>query len=346
MKIEPVHLLKNLRKKRLLCQLTKICCEAKIPARFVDIICGLVVSGSWVNANDQEKDATTRYLANIFLRMVLNFDVVLLAIDEISSMDQLSWEVLTHLYGYAHNLLVLGSSRPVDWKEQDIGDTDFINHLNTVGTSKGKFSSIVLQPLLRPEVDQLVAKYLGTPTNDVDEKIFQEVYNHSFGVPSMAMSILKKKYELCDVLYLLMADDLDHTVVTATSANSAGGHILHTVDSLPKSVRTHLHLAAILGLSFQLFDVILVMERYISVRDKDKLRHAESVRDSLREAVRQGILEEVQESSQKTHHHPYAETIKNSTFQFTHDNWRKKLLTLTLDDYKTELQGLICSIQR
>lgn len=221
LKNEPVHLLKNLRKKRLLCQLTKICGEAKIPTRFVEIICGLVMTGSWTNADDKEKDAATRYLANIFLRMALNFDLVMLAIDDISSMDRLSWEVLQHLYGYAHNLLVLGSSRPVNWKEQDI-DEDFIQHLNTVGSSKGKFSSIVLQPLPRPEVDQLVAKYIGKPTKDVDEKIYQDVYNHSFGVPSMAMSILKKKYEMCDELYHLMADDLDHTVVTTTSANSAG----------------------------------------------------------------------------------------------------------------------------
>ena len=94
--------------------------------------------------------------------------------------------------------------------------------MNTVGTAKGKFSSIVLQPLPRPEVQQLVAKYLGKPTKEVDEMIYHDVYNHSFGVPSMAMSILKKKYEMCDELYHLMADDLDHTVVTATSANSAG----------------------------------------------------------------------------------------------------------------------------
>lgn len=121
------------------------------------------------------------------------------------------------------------------------------------------------------------------------------------------------------------------------------------MDSLPKSIRTHLHLGAILGLSFQLLDVILVMERYISVRDKDKLKHAESVRDSLKEAVRQGILEEVtapeggSERNSKNNH-PYAD--KNKAFKFTHDNWRKKLLTVTLDDYKTELQGLICSIQK
>jgi hypothetical protein len=124
---------------------------------------------------------------------------------------------------------------------------------------------------------------------------------------------------------------------------------LHTVDSLPKSIRTHLHLGAILGLSFQLLDVILVMERYISVRDRDKLKHAESVRDSLTEAVRQGILEEVNgsevtEQRSRNHNHPYAD--QNTAFQFSHDNWRKKLLTVTLDDYKTELQGLICSIQR
>jgi hypothetical protein len=215
------HLLKSLRKKRLLCHLTTICGEAQIPARFVDIVCGLIMSGNWANADDKEKDAATRYLANIFLRLVLNFDLVLLAIDDISSMDQLSWDVLQHIYGYAHNLLVLGSSRPVDWNEQDI-DKDFIKHLNTVGTAKGKFSSIVLQPLPRPEVQQLVAKYLGKPTKEVDEMIYHDVYNHSFGVPSMAMSILKKKYEMCDELYHLMADDLDHTVVTATSANSAG----------------------------------------------------------------------------------------------------------------------------
>ena len=357
---DPTRMLKNLRKKRLLSQLTRICSEARIPARFVEIICGLVMMHSWTNASDKEKDATTRYLANIFLRLVLNFDLVVLAIDDISSMDVLSWQVLQHLYGYAHNLLVIGSSRPVVWEEQDI-DKDFIEHLNTSGKSNDKFHSMALSPLSQPEVDQLVSKFLGTPVAEVDEKILLDVYNNSFGIPSMAMSILKKKHEMCDELYHLLADDLDQTVVTAASATSTaskalkgsnGEHIMHTVDALPKAMRTHLHLGAILGLSFQLLDVILVMERYIAVKEQDRIQHAESVQKSLTLAVEQGILLAGDEDLNATTHtssninkrqHPFGD--KDATFKFAHDNWRKKLLAVKLDDYKKDLQGLISSVK-
>ena len=120
---------------------------------------------------------------------------------------------------------------------------------------------------------------------------------------------------------------------------------MSTIDSLSKYLRTLLHLSAILGSSFQLLDVILVMEKYIFVRDNVKLEHANYVRKNLATAVSKGILEEVKGSvpSSATRNHVYAD--QNVTFKFTHEQWRQKLLAITLDDWKSELQGLISTVK-
>ena len=107
------------------------------------------------------------------------------------------------------------------------------------------------------------------------------------------------------------------------------------MDALSSSVRTHLNLGAILGSSFDLMDVVTVMERYRGVTDEERLGHAESVHESLEEAVWHRILEEDRDEHGDWDRtggwsdHPYAEF--NTRYKFTHDIWRTNILRLSLD---------------
>jgi hypothetical protein len=132
----------------------------------------------------------------------------------------------------------------------------------------------------------------------------------------------------------LQSPDLD--------VGNIGELVLHRMDSLPASVRTHLNLGAILGSSFELMDVVTVFEQYRGVKKEERLAHAKSVHESLDEAVRKGILEVVDSDSDPRYgssDHPY--TNHNVAYKFTHDVWRSNILRLTLDEWKRDMHSLI-----
>ena len=81
------------------------------------------------------------------------------------------------------------------------------------------------------------------------------------------------------------------------------------------------------------------------VRGEDKLEHAKSVRKNLDMAVSEGILEEVHSTRPNTEHRHHVYSDHNAVYKFTHEHWRQKLLEVTLDDWKSELQGLISSVK-
>ena len=119
---------------------------------------------------------------------------------------------------------------------------------------------------------------------------------------------------------------------------------MHKMDGLPSAVQTLLNLAALLGTKFELLDLIIVMEQYNKIDEKDRLVHAKSVHGSLTEAVKGGILIEDSTSERPcnlsyANSHPYNE--RNATYKFAHGLWRNAILKLTLDGWKRDMQIII-----
>jgi hypothetical protein len=134
--------------------------------------------------------------------------------------------------------------------------------------------------------------------------------------------------------------------------------LLQRIDDLDDFTRKTLHLAAVLGHTFTLADIIGVSEHVLSIAEKDKFSHTKKMRSSLDQAVEEGILDEAvvdevddatvpiqnlsinlfpdldKEEKSEDFYLPQNDDL---CFHFSHDTWRQKILSLLLDSYKRDI---------
>jgi hypothetical protein len=344
-----------------LVNLVRICRLDDVPLRYVEIICRLVltrnrtdiVHGKNGASDAKELEAITRFIASAFLRCTLFFDLVIIALDDVSNMDEMSWFLIELVYGHAQNLMVIGTARTVTQEEMHVTGK-FWAGLHKDGANQKNFIKIELPPMDQGDIELLICRSLDRQEIDIDPNISREVFVQSGGMPNLASELVDQIFEnsRSDLILGSSDDECKESNQTFGSANreveigNVGELVLHRMDALPSSVRSHLNLGAVLGQTFELMDVVTAFEQYRSVEEEERFDHAESVHESLKEAVAHGIIEEVSRESQPMQHagyknadHPYAE--HNISYRFTHDVWRSNILRLTLDEFKRDVHSLI-----
>ena len=152
---------------------------------------------------------------------------------------------------------------------------------------------------------------------------------------------------------------------------SVGELLLYRLDALDSSVRTVLHLSAVLGTEFDLLDATLAYEEMFGVEDSERLETAMALRESFDVAVEEGVIEQsfvfgeedgceeiIDEEDNLCHSlgnimislkwrkaNPfYAE---NRRLRFTHDSWKASILNVMLDERKQEIhEHVAMSLER
>ena len=121
--------------------------------------------------------------------------------------------------------------------------------------------------------------------------------------------------------------------------------------------RKVLHIASIVGHTFSLIEIVGISEHVFSINEEEKNSHAKEIRYNLELAVDGGIIEEISREDldstaiavahlhPRTLPEPYEE--KNGEpndscyhYQFCHDVWRQKILSLLLDSYKRDVHTI------
>lgn len=362
-------------------------CEcAEIPKEHIKTIYSLVFHHEWPSNSDSESDTDNdsqnqhypcwsdvpslllseeipKSIVSMFLQATVDFDIVILGVDDLSLMDEVSWKVLQLLFEHACNVMIIGTARPTTCKAISI-DPRFWNYLFAEAVYIGRFMHIDLLPLRESDVRRLIIHYLeeseeeaGSSRDEkkpcseiVGEQFSHENYLQSGGNPRLVAGMIKN-YEsialegnqsLCanaDAEIYEKVKEKSSKRISAVDINISE-HVLHRLDSLPAIVRTHLNVGALVGFCFSAKDVISVMEEYRGVPDDGKQEHAEFVNDSLSEAVWHGILE-VDEELVTTGKED--DLIQNSKYRFAHKLWQEHIIDLTLDDWQKDMQQLISS---
>jgi predicted ATPase len=290
-------------------------------------------------------NSIAQYLVKAFLQCTIACDLVVLAIDDVSQMDTMSWNVVELLHKNAQNLMIVGTTRPLTQKQRIHASPHWWESLHNMDKSNKEFVEMELSPMNHSDVEALIASRLGRMGSEIDPRISHEVFVQSGGMPLLASEILENLYkkEMQDKWENGSAsENIEALQSPGLDVGNIGELVLHRMDSLPASVRTHLNLGAILGSSFELMDVVTVFEQYRGVKKEERLAHAKSVHESLDEAVRKGILEVVDSDSDPRYgssDHPY--TNHNVAYKFTLDVWRSNILRLTLDEWKRDMHSLI-----
>ena len=289
--------------------------------QYIEMFGGLIFStklsdiGTWSDRSRKmsEWNAIARHLVAAFLHCTGEYGLVLLSLDDVSGMDEMSWKILQRLYERASNLLVIATAR----NEFDLNiNGDFWADLNEEGIDSGRFRHLRMAPMNLEDVEELVCKRLCKVPSDLDETISKTIQCQSRGNPLLACEILDVMYKEHD------RDDAEGAV------NKVEELLLNRLDELQPVDRSHLNLGAILGFTFAERDVVLAMERYNDVREEDKARHAENVHASLEESVEYGILRR-------------SDLGGKVTYTFSHALWMKTIAVHILDAWKDEMRNLI-----
>jgi predicted ATPase len=138
------------------------------------------------------KNASTgtvaRFLLRIFLRCRASFAVAIIALDDISCMDELSWKLIELIFDNSPHTIILGTSRPV------IG-SDFWSRLNK-REYEGRFLHMRLLAMQQSDVERLIANKLGIKLSQVDSDIATEIFVRSGGRPRLVTEIFEKTIEV------------------------------------------------------------------------------------------------------------------------------------------------------
>jgi len=139
------------------------CRLAKIPEEKVASLFSVVFHHDWLGNHNQNPselendDDVARLIVSIFLQATVEFDLVLVGLDEVSLMDSLSWKVIQLWFEHACNLVVIGTSNPVAGKDINISSR-FWDHLFSEAVLLDRFIHIQLQHLTEGDVERLVAR--------------------------------------------------------------------------------------------------------------------------------------------------------------------------------------------
>jgi len=392
---------------------TFICRELNAPPEFMEVVGKRFLGIRDGNKNDsatQSESPTLQiqsivnFMADAFIRCTKHVNLVLLALDDVQWMDELSWKVVQTIFERAENVLTLCGSRPPSSNLPL--EPIFFSDLQGQYQKEGRYLEISLAPFEDSEVKEMIADTLKIKLDEVDTSFIHNVFTTSGGMPHYISFILdaikrnnltvrlengmigmKNSAEKDDKVTHLCSDhDLNFTshqcisyflfrLVTHTDIQIFGSVdelLLHRIDALDSSVRTVLHLSAVLGTEFNLVDAALAYEELFGVDESKQLEAAISLRESFDVAIKEGILEKslfflVEDGDDEMMHeeenicpsminmrislkgrrqtHPFYSD--NCRLRFTHDSWKTSILNVMLVERKQELHKYVAiSLER
>ena len=288
-----------------------------------------------------------KYMARAFVRCTSHADVVVLALDDVHLMDELSWRVVQSIFEQGRNILIFCAAT----SDQDVRlDEIFWERLRGTYRGQSRYHELELSPLDQDDIGKLIAKILGCTDLQIDPALSKEIHRQYHGLPAFASQIVKELKQGEKVT------EMENGLIglrnkgDAAMYSSLSDLIHHRLDALRPDVLKTLQIAAILGLEFELLDVVKLTKQLSKEEDA---KHYENIRFALDEAVVEDILEEsfgggsddvqvgdgnlsVAAPSKISH-----ADEDNMFFLYVHNVWRNIILNRLLASYKRDIHRKI-----
>ena len=349
-----------------------VCEELDAPPEFVEIVgkrlLGLKsATGPAAAGKPPDLEKIVNFMADAFLRCTKHADLVLLALDDVHWMDEMSWKVVEAIFERSKNVLTFCGSRQLSTNSLAVGE-QFWNKLHGEYKEEGRYSELELGPFNEIDVQEMIAYYLNIRVEAIDSSFWRNVYTSSGGMPhylSYVLETVKRNnltVELENGLIGLKSSESDES-----NFKSVNDLLLYRLDALDASVRSTLHLAAVLGTEFDLLDAALSYEEIFDVNISDRFQSAIELCAHFDVAEREGILEQVSSSVEhdqdefgdlvdeddhihedpaisSTGHKSHPLYSDNRRYRFTHDSWKTSILSVMLDGRKEEIHENIAIV--
>jgi len=344
-------------------RLSFICRELNAPPEFAELI-GHHLLGIDIPTTKKQQvrrlggmKSLISFMTRAFLRCIQDASLVVVALDDIQYMDEMSWKVVQEIFETTENIMLISPTRG-DAEFTLFIDRDFWGKLNDVHEMNMRFSLIRLDKLYEEEILHMIAKTLGLQTKDVSSKLHHNVLTQSQGMPLFANEILESmKRRSCPT----NSDDIMPPNDTSAIA-SVGELILHRIDSFDAPVRNVLNIGAVLGSTFELVELVAVLREIVGGDGSDQILLILKTREALELAVDEGILffirndeeladtdnigeqdmiasEGIDDNDEKS----VPSRVSSFSFAFCHEIWRSTILKLMLGSRKRDIHRTIAS---
>jgi len=304
-------------------------------------------------------DEIISFMAKAFSMCTSHSDLIVFAIDDIHNVDEMSMKVVQRLYETCENLLIFCGSRPLSSYKLSI-DNDFWAALTGKHKKEKRFFFSELGPLEEKDVREMTSKYLDCEVVESDELLCKDIFVHSGGMPYFASEILTdiKRKKLCGLLAngkigWCRTIDGNESNGSSLTFSSLDELIKQRIDGLDDGVRQILNIAAVLGTTFDLGEILRVYVQMFSIPTSDRYSAAEKVCNILDLALKERILEESLDNFEFMYEErdldlqPYPDEKKlefvglryaeNKQYSFYHDKWKSNLLALLLQSRKRDI---------
>ncbi|KAL9178549.1 hypothetical protein ACHAXT_001887 [Thalassiosira profunda] len=357
-----------------------VCQELNAPPEFAEVVGRRLLGLREKNPNPSNAkakppnlQAIVDFMADAFVRCTKHASLVLLALDDVQWMDAMSWKVVQAIFERGTNVLTVCGSRPPSSNLLSV-DRQFWSDLHGRFEKEGRYSELSLSPFKESEVQEMIATTLEFGVEEIDHSFSHNVFTTSGGMPHYLSYVLESIKR--NQLTYRMENGRIGMKTSAGSDNKLGfGSVnellVYRLDALDATVRTVLHLSAVLGTEFDLLDAALAYEQMLGVDGSRRLEAAESLRSSFDVAAEEGIIEQsfvfgeeddgddlmddednlchtlgnVNISLKGRKAHPFY--TENRRLRFTHDSWKSSILNLMLDERKREMhEHVAVSLER
>jgi predicted ATPase len=326
-------------------ELLKVLCkEVNAPVGFVDHVL-LHLSGKGSSKPPAGKapsmKAMVSFMERAFRRCTQETKLVVVALDDVQYIDEMTWKILRQVFEGCNNVLMVCAfdlSRSRDLKVE----ADFWQVLNQKYRPSGHFVPMELSGLGKEEITVMTMKTLGLQREEIPPDLLNEILIQSGGMPHFANEFLElvKRRQFNEMMDGRIADN--------SGLGSVPEIILHRIDSFDVAVRNVLNVAAVLGKSFTLKEVIAVLLESHDMRQDILEKEAAS---SLGMAVMEGILRQEEApddgggegEEDESEARDYKDKPKTTVYSFYHSIWQTTILSLMLDARKRDVHSKIAT---
>lgn len=166
-----------------------ICQELNAPPEFIEVVgkrlLGLrekSTNNSATNAKAPNMQKIVDFMADAFVRCTKHAHLVLLALDDVQWMDEMSWMVVQAIFERGQNVLTFCGSRPPSSNPLSV-DPKFWSDLHGQYQNEGRYSELSLAPFSEYEVTKMIATTLEYEFDEIDYSFSRSVFATSGGMP-------------------------------------------------------------------------------------------------------------------------------------------------------------------
>jgi len=175
-------------------RLKELCEEMNAPKGFLQIVGHHLLGDTKGKMLKVEKaaelDDIIAFMAQVFIRSTAHADMIIMALDDVHWMDNLSWKVVQCIFETSQNILIVIGSRPLASHSLSVDD-EFWECLTGEYKEKKLYTEIRLGPLNEIDVREMAAITLSCEPEDLSDDFCDDVFVHSGGMPYFASEILE-----------------------------------------------------------------------------------------------------------------------------------------------------------